>query len=593
MECFKSMLILFICIISTVAQIPEIVELVVGQPFYYAFQIDSNVLDVQDASGEELPTWLIWKRNERWILEGVPQPTDAGKTFLRITNGQTNYVMEISVKEEIVNPCGVERNILWMEIAFDTSLSSLSIADQLDLVNIVSKFFNINSSSLRIYSNKYKEEVGRSEVVESGMQNKPKNDSVTIMWKVSCEEIDEDAIDVLEKMLTFDESDALAMSRQKLFGWELRKGTLLPRKQRNHIAGTNILSQLSGFITNEPYSEATTSKTTARLSRSTKKDDRPPVRLHSLQTFTCRRGMMCEYTIPRETFIDVEDGDTRSLTLSVYPIMTSAPFRVTVVPEPPTNHLFILDVDHSSERLAKDPDILCAFAEKLANSLGDRFPKNLVIKKIEAIDSVRRQSRVMFSNSSLSYKYCQKKAIEAIKHIMLTRRRDRIRAEFVRAMDSRFHVRNVKLELRGSCIEEMPISRLPTNVSLSSTTVLPNYDTSSVQLWLPVALIAFLKFFLATLALICCLIKRKKAKAVQSEYISKGLPVVFPEEIPQADETATVSTPMLVKEERPPLIISQHENPLYKPPPPLSTASSPRPRNAFTNQRQPPPYVPP
>uniref|UniRef100_A0A1I8EQ12 Peptidase S72 domain-containing protein n=1 Tax=Wuchereria bancrofti TaxID=6293 RepID=A0A1I8EQ12_WUCBA len=600
MECFKSIL-LFICITNTVALIPEIVELVVGQPFHYAFQIDSSILDVQDASGEELPTWLIWKRNER-ILEGVPQPTDAGKTFLRITNGQTNDVMEVSVKEEIVNPCGAERNILWMEIAFDTSLSSLSIADQLHLVNIVSKFFNINSSSLRIYSNKYKEEVGRSEVVESGMQDKPNNDSVTIMWKVSCEEIDEDAIDVLEKMLTFDESDALAMLRQKLFGWELRKGTLLPRKQRNHIARTGILSHLSVFATNEPYPEATTSKTTTRLSRSTKKDDRPPVRLHSLQTFICRRGMMCEYTIPRETFIDAEDGDTRSLTLSVYPIMTSAPFRVTVVPEPPTNHLFILDVDHSSERLAKDPDILCAFAEKLANSLGDRFPKNLGafrkinfvwVLKIEAIDSVRRQSRVMFSNSSLSYKYCQKKAIEAIKHIMLTRRRDRIRAEFVRAMDSRFHVRNVKLELRGSCIEEMPTSRLPANVSLSSTTVSPDYDTSSVQLWLPVALIAFLKFFLATLALICCLIKRKKAKAVQSEYISKGLPVVFPEEIPQADETATVSTPMLVKEERPPLIISQHENPLYKPPPPLSTASSPRPRNAFTNQRQPPPYVPP
>ncbi|VDM14097.1 unnamed protein product [Wuchereria bancrofti] len=279
MECFKSIL-LFICITNTVALIPEIVELVVGQPFHYAFQIDSSILDVQDASGEELPTW---------ILEGVPQPTDAGKTFLRITNGQTNDVMEVSVKEEIVNPCGAERNILWMEIAFDTSLSSLSIADQLHLVNIVSKFFNINSSSLRIYSNKYKEEVGRSEVVESGMQDKPNNDSVTIMWKVSCEEIDEDAIDVLEKMLTFDESDALAMLRQKLFGWELRKGTLLPRKQRNHIARTGILSHLSVFATNEPYPEATTSKTTTRLSRSTKKDDRPPVRLHSLQTFICRR----------------------------------------------------------------------------------------------------------------------------------------------------------------------------------------------------------------------------------------------------------------------------------------------------------------
>lgn len=77
-------------------------------------------------------------------MEGIPQANDAGKTFLRVTSGQTNDVMEISVKEEIKNPCGVETNILWMEIAFDTSLSSQSIADQLQLVNVVSKFFNIN-----------------------------------------------------------------------------------------------------------------------------------------------------------------------------------------------------------------------------------------------------------------------------------------------------------------------------------------------------------------------------------------------------------------------------------------------------------------
>lgn len=78
------------------------------------------------------------------ILEGIPQPTDAGKTFLRIKNGQINDVMEISVKEEIINPCGAERNTLWMEIAFDASLSSLSITDQLHLVNVVAKFFSVN-----------------------------------------------------------------------------------------------------------------------------------------------------------------------------------------------------------------------------------------------------------------------------------------------------------------------------------------------------------------------------------------------------------------------------------------------------------------
>lgn len=63
--------------------------------------------------------------------------------------------------------------------------------------------------------------------------------------------------------------------------------------------------------------------------------------------------------------------------------MTSAPFRVTVVDPAPVNHLFTLDVQHSYERLTKDPDTLNAFAEKLANSLGDRFPQHLVIRFVK------------------------------------------------------------------------------------------------------------------------------------------------------------------------------------------------------------------
>ncbi|VDN04230.1 unnamed protein product [Thelazia callipaeda] len=640
---------LLICTVRAVALIPELIDLFVGQPFYYAFQTSSNVVSVQDASGEELPTWLIWRKNEQ-VLEGVPQPVHIGKTFLRITSDEISDVVEISVSEEIKNPCN-ERNTLWIEIVFNTSLNSLSIADQLHLVDILSNFFSVNSSLLRVYSNKYKEEIRTTEIVKSGMHYKPVDDSTVIIWKVSCEEVDEDAINILEKVLTFDGSKAVTESQQKFMGWEiipylqLTKGILLPRKQRNHIAGADIMSYISEFATNEPFVllDSTSIMTTTRSSRSTKKIDKPPVRLHSLQTFICKRGMMCEYIVPVGTFIDAEDGNTRSLSLSVFPIaadnnwltlskknkqvlhgislrtgdyefrleardsanqlcangfsfwqMTSAPFRVTVIPEPSTNHFFILDVDHSSERLTKDPDVICAFAEKLANSLGDRYPKNLIFRKIEPVDGVRRRTRVTFSNASLPYKYCQKKAIDAIKHIMLTRKRDRIRAEFVRAMDSRFPVRSVKLELEGPCVEHYSTSYLAgIDIPSSTTSLPPDYNDSPAYLWLPVALIAFLIFFSATLVLFCCLVRRKKKKTVQSEYMSKGLPVVFPEEIPYEDETAAVSTPMLVKEERPPLIISQHENPLYKPPPPLSAASSPRPRNAYTNQRQPPPYIPP
>lgn len=65
----------------------------------------------------------------------------------------------------------------------------------------------------------------------------------------------------------------------------------------------------------------------------------------------------------------------------------------------------------------------------------------------------------------------------------------------------------------GSCIEGGSTARLPANVSLSITTASPNRNTSSIPLWLPVAIIAFFKFILATVALFCCLVKRKKAKA--------------------------------------------------------------------------------
>ncbi|VDK22344.1 unnamed protein product [Anisakis simplex] len=119
-------------------------------------------------------------------------------------------------------------------------------------------------------------------------------------------------------------------------------------------------------------------------------------------------------------------------------------------------------------------------------------------------------------------------------------------------------------------------------------------------LWIPIVLGAVFLLLLIVLILVCCLSKRKHQKAVPSEYVSKGMPVVFPEEIPQEDEAVTVATPMLVREERPPLIIPTtsphphfHDNHLYKPPPPLSSTSSPRPRSSATNQRLPPPYVPP
>lgn len=53
------------CISGGIVLNPDVVKLFVGQPFQYAFQTSSRAFEVRDASGEELPTWLIWNSNER------------------------------------------------------------------------------------------------------------------------------------------------------------------------------------------------------------------------------------------------------------------------------------------------------------------------------------------------------------------------------------------------------------------------------------------------------------------------------------------------------------------------------------------------
>lgn len=50
------------------------------------------------------------------------------------------------MNDEIKDPCGVERSTFWMEIAFNTSLSNLSISDKLHLINTVADYFNVNKS---------------------------------------------------------------------------------------------------------------------------------------------------------------------------------------------------------------------------------------------------------------------------------------------------------------------------------------------------------------------------------------------------------------------------------------------------------------
>lgn len=374
-------------------------------------------------------------------------------------------------------------------------------------------------------------------------------------------------------------------------------------------------------------------------------------------------GVFCSYKIPENTFFDEEDGDTRRLNLTVHSMddsirqwiylddqqhhligigldvgafnyrleardsvdqMISTAFEVRVVDDTTTstsrNHLFSVTLEQSSDQLLNDPMTIVTFVHRLANAVAsDRDASHISLNVIRT-----NPATIEWYNNTLSTTVCQRGIINSLKSTMLTKRGGHLKKEFVRAMNHQYHVKNVTLTLSGSCANESTVDTTDIDVQPKTTESDASIsDDLLLSAILPIAIIVVLLILAILIA--CCLYKRQHSyklaenKEAKSSYVSKGLPVMFPEEVPNSsNELATVTTPMLVKEERPPLAspigvssfigrdqrdtsmpasttTTEHENPLYKPPqaPIITSGSSPRPPAAISRQHQPPPYVPP
>jgi neurexin len=381
--------------------------------------------------------------------------------------------------------------------------------------------------------------------------------------------------------------------------------------------------------------------------------------------------------IPANTFNDAEDGDTSNLKLSLDPIeteatdwvfldkkqhhvvglsletgswnyrleardssdqMTSTVFAVEVFPEEKPdnfNHYFRVVIDKEKDELLAEADGLVKLVRKLATSVSDDHDAPHV-----TVRSVREGSTVIeWSNNTLPTDVCAHASIDALESAMVSKN-GKVKSEFQRRMGFHYPIASVETVLLGNCADaETPVDGdlTPTKGSIvpdspekkdnDVTTGKALDDDMLLSTVLPVIIIAVL--LVVALVVACCLYRRNRSyklaasKEAKSDYVSKGLPVVFPEEVGGRDDLATVTTPMLVKEERPPLVpptfdatdvkrrspsaapdqrgmsavsaTTEHENPLYKPPPPieLTTTRSPRPKHTLPHQREPPPYVPP
>uniref|UniRef100_A0A1I7XRP3 Dystroglycan n=1 Tax=Heterorhabditis bacteriophora TaxID=37862 RepID=A0A1I7XRP3_HETBA len=227
--------------------------------------------------------------------------------------------------------------------------------------------------------------------------------------------------------------------------------------------------------------------------------------------------------------------------------MVSAPFKVVVRPSPPSNHLIFLELETPSlDKIIARSTLLAAFVQQLSSALQSK-PDDIAIRELMTNGT---RTVVVWSNNTVPHKTCSYSAIDTIRHSMLTKQRAQTKLEFIRAMGSQFHVRKASMELKGNCLQKDDV-RLIVDLVTMAPSVEATRDSSFP--WIVLVGVLVLVLVLVILILAVCSAMRKNKKDKPSEYMGKGMPVVFPEEVGEDHEMANATTPMLTKEERPPL----------------------------------------
>lgn len=563
----------------------------IGELFEH--NLGDNFTVASGKNNRPLPSWLMIRDQ---ILTGIPTENDVGRHTVVITSrGRKPVYLYLNVEEEVISPCGTVNNTFWMETYHE---QNATLSNRIETALAMNELeLDPEVKTVRVYSynfsliNRNLEEISQEAVRGQYMA----------IWKVACEDFD-DALNYMDDFVDREDVDYDSI--------KLAKGFFKP----------GVAPQ----PTPEPLEETTTQayiKTTTEVVRTTRKiADNKPILLNRLPSFVCTRGEMCELRVPAETFKDAEDGDTFKMKLSVLALdnaevwminesnkgligipmrtgefnyrleardkvgqLASAPFQVNVKPALPTNHRVELEMDMPTpQQMATNPSKRNLLIRALARSL--KSPVHSFT--IQEIGSKNNKTMVAFSNNTIPYKVCDEEAVDAMASKMIMKQKMRTKTEFVKTMGNQFYVRRATMIRHGNCDETVEIST-------TAPTIQSMQEADSQLMLICILLFLLLVVAVAIIIYCACIKKSGKKKSTSTEYVSKGLPVVFPDEVEENDPTHA-GTPMLAREERPPLKVSQHENPLYKPPPPIAS-NSPRLGHASSssNQKLQSPFIPP
>ncbi|XP_006819307.1 dystroglycan 1-like [Saccoglossus kowalevskii] len=399
----------------------------------------------------------------------------------------------------------------------------------------------------------------------------------------------------------------------------------------------------------------------------TQKPNQKPQLMNHIDRVYAYEGEMLVYRVPEDTFYDEEDGSTRNLKLMLLSIdggilhkmswiqFDSSSQTIYGLPmaEQAGKHEYVMTAIDSFGDIARDAFEVVVVASvnkpnhEFSITLSNDYEEfeNDVHKKLDLIDRIaklygddsadtisisyfKKGSTIFgWSNNTLPQEPCPETKIgELTKLIRDTS--NGIEGEPSQALKDalapEYEVVNIGFKPLGSC----------TDGYSEGTTADPSgpdaaesaKSTSEDDIWLitivPAVIFAVVVLIGGLIAF--CLYRRCRKGKLSDEdkhtFISKGIPIIFANELDENDKPPSSKTPLIMKDEKPPLPpeypgksspttqpllshapsskgddIDEEEDPPYEPPPPFSSSpdsrqSTPRYTPAY---RSPPPYVPP
>lgn len=404
-----------------------------------------------------------------------------------------------------------------------------------------------------------------------------------------------------------------------------------------------------------------------------------PEIVHPIDRIDVIVGVPFVFVVPADTYMDPEDGNTRELSLmlvdadgtllssdfwlkfdkqkqTMFAYTEKVPdvetfvmiaqdkegvelrdaFEVHVLDSnavqedpPPVAMGATLNIDF--DEFINNPELQLDILNRIASIFGDPDASALTIT------GIRRGSVILsFTNNTIPKDTCPVELIEELMKKLVTPDGKPTQA-LIDAFSPNYTISGVEAAPQGTCDATTPAPTTPSTkayVPPSTKAYVPPLDgnTKANDAWitnvLPGVIVAFI-IILAGIVVFILYRKKRKGKLSdedQNTFINKGIPIIFTEELDEADKHPS-STPLIMKNEKPPLpppeysaedgtrqpLMSDHRSqddpnkpsmpmvdlggsPPYEPPPPI-TPSPPESRNphapSTTRFQSPPAYVPP